>query len=110
MVVGVLVLRRMVSKLERLSSILTKLARRWVWPLLKRVGCHGAGSSQEASLMVSPVLQSLAVEGEANVGRYLARLLPAALPYETPNDPGKLKKYVRGYDCITWRHLFFMVE
>ena len=41
-----------------------------------------SGSSDEPSLMVSPSAQSAAIQGEANIVRYLIRLLPSLLDYE----------------------------
>lgn len=57
-------------KLERSKS---RLAMTLIW---------AKGVSDEPSLMVSPSAQSTAIQGEANIVRYLVRLLPALLNYE----------------------------
>lgn len=41
-----------------------------------------SGGSDEPSLMVSPSIQSTAIQGEANIIRYLIRLVPSLLDYE----------------------------
>ncbi|XP_046449612.1 probable aminoacyl tRNA synthase complex-interacting multifunctional protein 2 isoform X1 [Daphnia pulex] len=55
---------------------------------------------EEPSLMVSPSSQGVAIKGEANIARYLARLLPGLLDYESqPLKAAQIDHYLDLTEC-----------
>ncbi|EFX88061.1 hypothetical protein DAPPUDRAFT_311613 [Daphnia pulex] len=55
---------------------------------------------EEPSLMVSPSSQGVAIKGEANIARYLARLVPGLLDYESqPLKAAQIDHYLDLTEC-----------
>lgn len=58
------------------------------------------GDGEEPSLMVSPSSQAVPIKGEANIARYLARMVPGLLDYESqPLKAAQIDHYLDLTEC-----------
>lgn len=57
-----------------------------------------AEETEEPTLMVSPSSQAVAIAGEANIARYLARTIPGLLDYES--SPSKAAQMDQFFDLV----------